>query len=102
MSKLMMLVAAKWRQFSDLNPGLGGGSSGVPGGGSEENTNTSVSSEYTKTPRSRREKDKVCYNLRQATLPCVHDHVDAFETIDKQCITDSVMVVFTSSLFFQL
>lgn len=61
MSKLMMLVAAKWRQFTDLNPGLGGGSSGAPGGGSEENTNTSVSSEYTKTPRSRREKDKVCY-----------------------------------------
>ncbi|XP_037973931.2 chromodomain-helicase-DNA-binding protein Mi-2 homolog isoform X1 [Plutella xylostella] len=41
-SKLMMLVAAKWRLFSESNPNLGGGQ----GLGSEENTNTSATSDY--------------------------------------------------------
>lgn len=48
MSKLMMLVAAKWRMFSESNPHLGGGN--MAGGGSEENTNNSVMSEYTPKP----------------------------------------------------
>ncbi|XP_047988172.1 LOW QUALITY PROTEIN: chromodomain-helicase-DNA-binding protein Mi-2 homolog [Leguminivora glycinivorella] len=41
-SKLMMLVAAKWRLFCETNPNLGGGSNM----GSEENTNTSTASDY--------------------------------------------------------
>lgn len=56
MSKLMMLVAAKWRMFSESNPHLGGS---VAGGGSEENTNNSVTSDYTPKPsRSRSARDK--------------------------------------------
>lgn len=55
MSKLMMLVAAKWRLFSESNPHMGGGSIGG-GGGSEENTNNSVLSEY--TPKSTRPRNK--------------------------------------------
>lgn len=42
-SKLMMLVAAKWRMFCEINPNLGGGTSNM---GSEENTNTSTASDY--------------------------------------------------------
>lgn len=49
----MMLVAAKWRLFSETNPHMGGGGLG---GGSEENTNNSVLSEY--TPKSSRPRNK--------------------------------------------
>lgn len=48
MSKLMMLVAAKWRLFCESNPHL---SSGTQNMGSEENTNTSTTSDY--TPKAR-------------------------------------------------
>lgn len=44
MSKLMMLVAAKWRLFCERNPHLDGGSQNM---GSEDNTNTSATSDYT-------------------------------------------------------
>ncbi|XP_045533776.1 chromodomain-helicase-DNA-binding protein Mi-2 homolog isoform X1 [Papilio machaon] len=50
-SKLMMLVAAKWRLFCETNPHLSGGPQAM---GSEENTNTSTASDYTPKPRSGR------------------------------------------------
>ncbi|KAF9822298.1 hypothetical protein SFRURICE_017573 [Spodoptera frugiperda] len=46
-SKLMMLVAAKWRLFCETNPHL---SSGTPAMGSEDNTNTSTTSDYVPKP----------------------------------------------------
>ncbi|XP_061711978.1 chromodomain-helicase-DNA-binding protein Mi-2 homolog isoform X2 [Cydia pomonella] len=49
-SKLMMLVAAKWRLFCESNPNLGGGSNM----GSEENTNTSTASDYVPKARAGR------------------------------------------------
>ncbi|XP_063377859.1 chromodomain-helicase-DNA-binding protein Mi-2 homolog isoform X1 [Cydia fagiglandana] len=49
-SKLMMLVAAKWRLFCETNPNLGGGSNM----GSEENTNTSTASDYVPKARAGR------------------------------------------------
>ncbi|KAL4714068.1 hypothetical protein ACJJTC_008422 [Scirpophaga incertulas] len=50
-SKLMMLVAAKWRLFCETNPNLGGGTQNI---GSEENTNTSTASDYGSKSRSSR------------------------------------------------
>ncbi|XP_049867284.1 chromodomain-helicase-DNA-binding protein Mi-2 homolog isoform X1 [Pectinophora gossypiella] len=47
-SKLMMLVAAKWRLFCESNPHLSSGSQNM---GSEENTNTSTASDY--APKAR-------------------------------------------------
>ncbi|CAH2074458.1 unnamed protein product, partial [Iphiclides podalirius] len=51
-SKLMMLVAAKWRLFCETNPHLSGGSTQAMG--SEENTNTSTASDYTPKARTAR------------------------------------------------
>lgn len=48
-SKLMMLVAAKWRLFCETNPHLSSGNSAAMG--SEENTNTSTASDYAAKPR---------------------------------------------------
>ncbi|XP_045783781.1 chromodomain-helicase-DNA-binding protein Mi-2 homolog isoform X2 [Maniola jurtina] len=62
-SKLMMLVAAKWRLFCETNPHLEGGSS-TQNLGSEENTNTSTTSDYTpkrpgRTPKETKVDDSV-------------------------------------------
>ncbi|GBP76385.1 Chromodomain-helicase-DNA-binding protein Mi-2 homolog [Eumeta japonica] len=60
-SKLMMLVAAKWRLFCETNPHVSSGAAvGASGGAStpaihsEENTNTSTTSDYTSNKRSGR------------------------------------------------
>lgn len=56
MSKLMMLVAAKWREFSNINPHLQTETS---------DTTTSEQTEYSKPSRSRSSKEtsKVFYYL---------------------------------------
>lgn len=59
-SKLMMLVAAKWRLFCETNPNL---SSGAPAMGSEENTNTSTASDYTPKARPGRAPKEVKVSL---------------------------------------
>ncbi|XP_019868397.1 chromodomain-helicase-DNA-binding protein Mi-2 homolog isoform X2 [Aethina tumida] len=51
MSKLMMLVAAKWREFSNINPNLQ--SEG------QEQPSTPAPEEYTKRTRTPREKEKI-------------------------------------------
>ncbi|CAH2208452.1 jg308, partial [Pararge aegeria aegeria] len=55
-SKLMMLVAAKWRLFCETNPHLEGGGS-TQNLGSEENTNTSTASDYAPKRTGRNPKD---------------------------------------------
>ncbi|VVC89741.1 unnamed protein product [Leptidea sinapis] len=52
-SKVMMLVAAKWRLFCETNPHLDG-SNNQNIGGSEENTNTSTASDYVSSKRAGR------------------------------------------------
>lgn len=65
MSKLMMLVAAKWRLFCETNPHLDG-SSGAAGNqtmGSEDNTNTSNASDYVPKRPGRTPKENKVNNL---------------------------------------
>ncbi|XP_047505475.1 chromodomain-helicase-DNA-binding protein Mi-2 homolog isoform X1 [Pieris napi] len=57
-SKLMMLVAAKWRLFCETNPHLDGGNNQNIGG-SEENTNTSTVSDYPPKRSGRPSKEKL-------------------------------------------
>lgn len=56
-SKLMMLVAAKWRLFCETNPNLA--ETSTQNIGSEENTNTSNASDYAPKRTGRTPKDKV-------------------------------------------
>lgn len=58
-SKLMMLVAAKWRSFCETNPHMSGGNQM----GSEENTNTSTTSDYTPKARPGRPPKEPKVNL---------------------------------------
>lgn len=52
MSKLMMLVAAKWRHFSDMNPNL-----------QSESAEAAPEAEYTRPQRSRGNKEKERVNI---------------------------------------
>ncbi|XP_038215900.1 chromodomain-helicase-DNA-binding protein Mi-2 homolog [Zerene cesonia] len=75
-SKLMMLVAAKWRLFCETNPHLDGGTNQNIGG-SEENTNTSTASDYAPKRGGRPPKENK-----------IEDSIDEPEEEDDEGISD--------------